>query len=114
MALVVVGVCLVALIGALVEASSETHVAFPATIPTQQSSPADFLPVSVKVSRGSVGQTTTIGLKRGGEATSVSAASNSSEGFVGFRKPDGGAARSVAARATNSSAGLAAGSGPRP
>jgi hypothetical protein len=120
--------------------SMGTQVAFPTTVPTQKSSPGDFLPVSVRLSRGTVGQVTTIGLKRGGQATTT-ASSNSSEGFVGFRKststrPSTATATATTTHATakpkksvkpakrqgsiggpgetNSSAGLASGSGSGP
>ena len=101
----VLGVCLVALAGALLEASSEKQVAFPTTIPTEHSVPRDFLPVSVRISRGPVGRTTIVGLRRGGEAT-VTASSTSSEGFVDFSS----AAKSrTSPTATNAGTGFAGG-----
>jgi hypothetical protein len=108
MVLVVLGVCLVTLAGVMVEVSSEKHVAFPTTIPTQKSSPADFLPISIKLSRAAIGQTTTIGLKRGGQATTT-ALGSVSEGFVGFRKTPARASTATVTP-TNASAGPVAGS----
>ena len=62
--------------------SMSTPVSFPTTVHTQTIVPKDFLPVSVTVNRGAVGQTNT----RGGPAATTN--SNSSEGFVAFhRKP---------------------------
>ncbi len=84
MVLVLLGVCLVCLAGVKLEAASEKHVVFPTTIPTDQSSPAGFLPISVRVSRGAIGPTKTVRIRRGGHATP--AATNSTKGFVGFRK----------------------------
>ena len=78
--------------------SMSTPVSFPTTVPTQKSTAADFLPVSVKLSRGAVGQTTTIGLRRGGQATTT-ATSNPTSGFVGYRKTTG-TSRSSTAPAT--------------
>jgi hypothetical protein len=109
MVLVVLGVCLVTLTGALLELSSEKHAAFASTIPTQKSSPADFLPVNVRLSRGAIGQTTTIVVKHGGQAATT-ASSNVSAGFVGFRKAATSPKSTQGAETHNTSTGRFAGS----
>jgi hypothetical protein len=73
--------------------SMGTQVAFPTTVQTPRSAPADFLPVSVRVSRGPVGHTTTTSL-RGGEAKTT-ATSNSDTGFVAYNKKPAGSSRTT-------------------
>ena len=98
MVLVVLGVCLVSLVGVLLEMSSEEHVAFPTSAPTEVISPSALLPVSVKISRGVIGQVSTA---RGGQAA-TSATSHASAGFVGFRKTTRDLQRTSSAIATAS------------
>ncbi len=85
MVLVALGVCLVSLAGAKLAVSSEKHVAFPTTFSTPASSSADFVPVSVKISRGPVGRT--ISFTHGGQAAATTRIGNSDQGLVGYRKP---------------------------
>jgi hypothetical protein len=69
---VVVGVCLVSLALALYGIPSNERVAFPTTVPTHKSSSADFAPVSVTLSGGTIGHVTTFALTRGGQARATS------------------------------------------
>ena len=82
---VAAAVCLVSLAYGLLVGPSDKQVAFPTTIAAQRAAPADLAPVSVQVTKGAVGRTTSATLERGGQAAQT-AASNSSDGFVGYRK----------------------------
>ncbi len=82
---VAVAVCLVSVAYGLLVGPSGTQVAFPTTIVAHSAAPADLAPVSVQVTQGAVGRTTSATLERGGQAART-AASNAGEGFVGFRK----------------------------
>ena len=66
--------------------SMSTPVSFPTTVPTQKSTPSDFVPVSVNISRGAVGTTETTS-QHGGQAAATTSSSNSDQGLVGYRKP---------------------------
>ena len=86
MLLVVAGVCCVSLVYVLMAIPSSKQVEFPTTIAAHTMAPADFAPVSIKVSEAKAGQAAAIRLERGGQAARTSA-SDSREGFVAFRKP---------------------------
>jgi hypothetical protein len=66
--------------------SMGTPVSFPTTVATPKSTPADFVPVSVKLSRGTVGTTTTASFASQGGRTAPPVTNNSTEGTVGYRK----------------------------
>jgi hypothetical protein len=69
--------------------SMGTPVSFPTTVPTETSTPSHFVPVSINISRGVVGQVSikTKTTPRGGPATTTATASNPDTGLVGYRKP---------------------------
>ena len=65
---VAVAVCLVSVAYGLLVGPSGTQVAFPTTIAAHSAAPADLAPVSVQVTQGAVGRTTSATLERGGQA----------------------------------------------